>query len=304
MMGVAAAIDDQIAQCLGRHARAVYPAGARSWEITVPDLSTARVWMDGDWLAFRARLAEHGPSAILERKLSHALRANGYLLGAAKVACCSKTGEFWLLSDVPVDSDMHEDEDLDGAVAESCAGLCQLARIMNEDGEGSPAVIVSRAKSPAAGMIGDDLAQQCQEAGWNCTTRSDGRVVIPLDVPDAFCQATIGPVEQQWIRVAVELGPLPSAGACRLAAVWFLLSASCHVRWLRPVVGDAEAREVCRWEVLLKRPAEARQLSRALAALSVACQFCLREFESLRDEAVARWFVKLQIPKREGGGAR
>lgn len=307
MTGVAAAMDDQIAECLSRHAQAVCPASATSWEITVPDLPTIRVRLDGDWLSFRARLAEHGPSPILERKLSHALRANGYLLGTAKVACCSQTGEFWLVSDVSMGEDMEEDVDLDGAIAESLAAMCRLARMLNDDGDGSQAMIESPEKWPGAAMIGeigDDLARHCQEAGWNCTIRSDGRVLISLEVPDAFCQAIVEPVEQRWIRVAVEVGALPSSGVCRLAAVWFLLSASFHVRWLRPVIVDREGREVCRWEVLLKTPAEAWQLSRALAALSVACQLCFREFESLQDGTVASWFVRVQIPKPEVGGVR
>jgi hypothetical protein len=101
--------------------------------------------------------------------------------------------------------------------------------------------------------------------------------------------------------VAVEWGLLPMAGVCRLAAAWFLLSASYHVRWLRPVIEDANGQETCRWEVLLPNPVDSRPLDRALTAFSMACQLSVHEFEALRNEDVASWFVTLQIPNCEGG---
>jgi hypothetical protein len=302
MTGMTETVDDQIVECLNGRPQ-IQAAGPDSWEFTVPGVQRVSVQRDRDWLCLRAPLGESGSSEIPEGNLSHFLRAQGSLLTAAKLGYDSKTAQPWLLAEIPID----EEAELDGVVDQNLAAFQQLARIWNGDGgEHQPAAqardpsFARRAnlRSAVQDSVGDHMAEQCREAGWTYTARRDGRLMIPLDVRNGFCQVTIEPVDPSGVRVAFDLGWLPTEAACRLATAWFLLAASYRIRWARPVLVDAGGQDRCCWEVLLQSPTDSKRLDRALTALSVACQLCRREFEALRDEAVARWFVRFQIPKK------
>ena len=139
-----------------------------------------------------------------------------------------------------------------------------------------------------------ELAAQCRESGWTFAERS-GKLVVDLEVPDAFQQAAVEPKAQRGVAVSVDVTASgePLAMPCQEALALLLLRACGVVRMVRAAVEDVGSGTAARFEVLFSDTPCSAELAHAFSALSVACRIAGREAAILQhDEIVARAYLK------------
>jgi len=285
----AAALDES----LRHHACSAEPCGIGRWRFDVgdDDRLPARAWIAGEWLRIQTVADAAGRGRLDARGIQQMLQANAALEGGVKFALDDGANRGLLVAEILLSDDPA---DLAGRVRRACAGLRRGAAALF--GRNLPAQTASPLPSPTPPCI--DVPRLCSEAGWRPAARPDGRAVVPLEVPDLYLQATVGPCEQGGLQVEVALESVDGAASlCRRAVHVLLLSACRTVRMARAVarLRDGEAEELdCGWEVVLDDTPGASGLGHALAALSVACRLCAREVIALHDETIARKYLVIR----------
>jgi len=282
-----------VADLLRRHADSVLPDGGDAWKFKldaeVSLKATARI--ENDWLLLAAtpggKRRRKRPTAEHRARL---LRHNGELRGGVKFALEGDPPCPLLATEIPLSDD---EPGFEARFSGACAGFRQGAVMFSSkrrpSGHGNDEGNDPDTK-PDTGVEAN-LAPLCEEAGWQFTTRADGRLAVQLDVPGAFCQALTERDDQGGVHLRAWLeGGRPTATASRCAVDVLLLSACRVVRMARAVAGPAE---YC-WEITLADPPDALGLDHALSSLSVACRMSAREINVLQDEAIAQRYLTVR----------
>jgi hypothetical protein len=131
----------------------------------------------------------------------------------------------------------------------------------------------------ATGRDDDDLAQRCSDAGWTFTQRPDGELVVDLDVPDGFFQASVARHggAQTCVSVTLTSGVEFPAPECEAAFWVLLLRIGGAVRMARAVTQATGGGVAAGFEVRFASAPVAGELGHALSALSIACRAGGRE---------------------------
>jgi len=140
------------------------------------------------------------------------------------------------------------------------------------------------------------LRELCAEAGWECTERRGGGLLVNLEVPGSFHQAMLERTARGQVVLATQLaacdGTTPRL--CRHALGLLLLRACAVIRMARAAAHISGAEAAPRFEVVFDSAPCASELRHALCALSAACRLCGQEAEVLQaDERVAREYVAM-----------
>ena len=122
-----------------------------------------------------------------------------------------------------------------------------------------------------------------------------GKITLPLEVPDAFYQASIEAGSGDGVRFCVELADTDASASTTLRAVSLLLLLTTgRVRLVRAACRNMEDRVVFGLEAWLASGFCLEEVVRALSALSIACAMCGREVGVLQDETIARQYLEWQ----------
>jgi hypothetical protein len=137
-----------------------------------------------------------------------------------------------------------------------------------------------------------DIATLCLESGWHFEQRSDGSLVIDLDVSGFYVSAV---VEARVSGIAVEACIVPrllDADVRRTAVATLLLRANAAFRMVRAVFRSVAEQSQALLEAPLPADASAAELSRALGAVAVAARHCSAEAQMLAaDERLASAYM-------------
>ena len=144
---------------------------------------------------------------------------------------------------------------------------------------------------------GFDLRTLCEGTRWSFNQREDGSLVFDLSARESFHQALAQTHATGSVSVSAELmGCTDLSSASQRALSLMLLRASCSVRSVRAAVETRDHAAVVRFEAVYPTPPSPTEFEHSLAALAVACDLCGAETGALQDEAVARTYLRLQLP--------
>jgi len=283
---------ERVADLLRRHARDLVPVGPACWTLTVGDHTPEiRTQLKNKWLEFEAVLEVASPPAkVTAEQMTDLLIHNRDLKGGVKFALDPESRHVRLIAEIPWNADVDSEE----AIAAVFAGLCQ-GRDRAHSAEQTEQLTSVSADAAAVTGLGERVAKACQEGGWETVVRGDGRIVVQLDVPDAFCQAVFA-VDPK-VAFAVDLGLAPAHPTSRSAVAVLLLQACSLVRLARAIAKPVGDTVTFAWEVSLNDTRELCDLEPGLVALSMACRLTLRELSALqdeRDERIAAEYLRLR----------
>jgi hypothetical protein len=153
--------------------------------------------------------------------------------------------------------------------------------------------------SPNPARSGVDLPALLGEVGFSFSRRASG-LVVKLDVPDEFFEATIGECTVRGTVASVALEACNGwPNECRTALGLMLLSATARLRMVRASAERFDDNQTAaRFEVVFQGLLSAANLNHGLSALSVACGGWGKEVKALRDERVARSYLWIRdVPR-------
>lgn len=282
MMTISKAV--RVAETLAGCATSLEQRGPVEWTFSPiggEDLSV-KAHIQDDWLALTSRLSgrPYGPAVAT---LWGMLRENGKLPGGVKLARLSGEQQLSACAELRLDDEI----DLHARVAQVCAGL-RAAGALNSEVPGTRETTVPSASSSP------DLSELCGEAGWTCTQRPSGGLVVDLEVRDRFHQAMLEGRASGGVVVTTQLGSCggDSPERCRQALGLLLLRACGVVRMARAAADVVEGKGRARFEVAFDTSPCVAELTHALCSLTTACNLCAREAELLEsDERIARKYL-------------
>jgi len=304
-----------ITATLNQCCASVESSGHTRWTFPLSDGTDVQTTacMDGGWLLLDAPFFQ-SPTTNHESRLWQLLQWNATLPGGAKFAAPPAGPAVHVRAEV-----LLEDEvDLPRRIGEACAGFkVAAAKAARVDVIRSPLPPREPVLSPVEGGHDErvqwmaakddgapnaefvecspatDLAAQCRESGWAFAERS-GKLIVNLEVPDAFQQAVVEAKTQRRVAVLVDVitSGEPLAMPCQEALALLLLRTCAVVRMARAVVEERAAGVAARFEVLFSDTPCSAELAHAFSALSVACRISSREAAVLQhDETVAREYL-------------
>lgn len=292
-------LEQAVASVLEKRAQAVRRAGRQHWDFALsngrPVQVSARI--QDEWLVM------HAPLTGETGNWWELLRLNGRINGSAKFALAGRTQPVCLRAEIPTD----EEVDVPLRLHEWCHAF-QFALERFHAGQG----VRSRSSKTAAkrptktskpdhhGAGGFDLQALCEGTGWSFNQREDGSVAFDLtdlSARESFHQALARKCAPKGVSVSVELTACSDlSSASRRALSLMLLRASCSVRGVRAAVETRDHAEVVRFEAVYASPPSPTEFEHALGALAVACDLCGAETGALQDEAIAKTYLRLQLP--------
>jgi hypothetical protein len=218
----------------------------------------------------------------LPERLWTLLERNDRLSGGAKFVL-DAADQVQIRAEIPLDDDEPCDDPA-RLIEETCRGFREALS------HGSPA---RGPADSAGGPVSNDLSALLTAAGWPHTVRSNGDLVVPLDVPHGFFQALVRPRAECGVSFSVDLcSGRRLTPACRAALAVLLLRTSAIVRMVRAAAGEEEGLPAVRFEIMLRGELRSVQIEHALAALSVACRVSGTECGLLaRDEHLSEQFL-------------
>jgi hypothetical protein len=311
-----------ITKTLNDRAGLVEQLGPGSWEFSLSNGVDLRVaaHLDKEWLLMGARC----PGGLRHRSAQtvwHLLHANSRLAGAVKFAVPpGDRGEHELFAraELPIDDATN----LSGRIGAACAGFKAAAAahtsLLSARGllttgpepgamahgraEGIERIVEAQsggdgghaAEGPQESSVSSFLSRLCSDAGWEFTERSGGALVIGLDVPAGFHQATLQGSASGAVVLAAELHSVhPTPSPCQYALGVLLLRANGALRMARAAVGRSDAPAAARFEVVFGDPPCSRELAHGLSALSIACRLYAEEARLLQqDERIAQEYLR------------
>jgi hypothetical protein len=290
--------EDGIEIALRQCGASVKKAGNGRWELTVvngrPLGVSAR--LRDNWLLLDATLTD-GIAGLGWWEL---LRMNATLQGLSKFVVMPGGQSVHLRADIPLaeDQDAESDWGTDGLptgrLRETCVGLKEAYRCFRGDQSGdnrSAGYPVSEDDRTPHRV--EELRRLCVAAGLSFVERSEGKLMIDLDVRDGFYQACLQPRED-GVQVVVEIGRPEVLGETnRQALSVLLLGTGGLVKLARPSVQEKENHAALRFDVNFTTTPSSVELGHAFAALSVACALSGREVSALQDDNVARDYLAL-----------
>ena len=267
------------------------PVGPLSWSVALP-ANDARVHarLEAGWLLLDgpvpARAEQHSPWALLQ--------ANALLAGPGKFAL-GPGRRPRLRAEIPADDTSFLSARV-RAVADDFAHGAQL--LAGPGPTVAPASAGRPAPAPSTGgdapaPAAETLGALCESAGWTFIERSRERLMIALEVPDAFVQASVERVASGTVCVSTELARFDAlTPLSRRALAYLLLHASGLVHMARAAarVHEGEGASVG-FEVRLELPLTPAELNHALLSLTAAARLCGREISALRGERLARTYL-------------
>jgi len=135
------------------------------------------------------------------------------------------------------------------------------------------------------------LRELVTQLGWKTHEREDDSLLIDLEVPWGFLQATLEGTVESGARVFAEVSPLRASPSTREALAEFLGIADASIRYVRSTLEEEVASLRASFEARVDPEVEIEELARAVEAVSVACSVFGREIRALEDEALAREYV-------------
>jgi hypothetical protein len=263
------------AAALEQNSRQLDTVGNSSWRLQPRDAVRCFVnaTLEGNWLVLTAHdslglIADAAPRDLLQRCAG--------LPGFAKFALMPD-GSLQLRAELP----LIEEANLAGRIRETCEGFESAFTVYN---------FSKTACVPETPANKTDLKRLCTEAGWSFVERGPEKLLVELESPEGFRQATMVPTAD-GVHLSCELvscGLL--GGESREAIAAFLLSVSGVVRLARAAL----VADVAQLEVAFLAPPCAAEISSALESLSVGCSLCGEEIKMLQDPAIARQFLALR----------
>jgi len=245
--------------------------------------------IEEDWITIAA--GEAGKARIDDDpdRLWSRLVENGKLAGTVRFAV-GPSGEEMLRADIPVEGHGA----FEGELADTCRYLkeaCAKRRRARDAEDGYTA--------PSA----DEVGRLFEDSPWEIAVKNE-QVNATLDIPGNFVQARLTPRGPDTFRATAQLQTVAGeVGAQRRHAIGlFLLLASNAGRLVRPAVhpGTGRTRITCDVE-FRTYTSPARELGRALSALSVSVGMCRREIKALNHEAVGAAYLAVRAA---GGNGR
>lgn len=250
-------------------------AGDRwSFELRNGVAFAAQARVDDGWMILEAPAATAESSAPANETL---LRWNASLDGGARFVRSARCPQPCLRAEVPLDAGVP----LAPRIAAACAGFATARGLLHH----SEAV----ALAPVDGCTAEALLVRCRETAWPVKTREPGRVVVDLEVRDAFHQAEVRCGADGRIAATVPVfDPTATRDAdttaiCRRALALLLVRTSGVVRVVRAVLDDDASP---RFEAVYAEPSGV-ELAHAFAALSIACRVAGAAAAVLRDDESA-----------------
>lgn len=238
---------------------------------------------EAGWILFDASLPQRALSLSGGEDTAAVLLDVSESLGAGcKVALVGA-------SDLRLRAEQPERPEPDGAsqIADVAAGFASAA-----DHSAVARATLSNRAEVSADAPTPEIASLCREAGWRLQERSNGALVVDLEVDSAFVPAL---VEAQASGIGVEatvVTPLPDTGAGRAALAVLLMRANGAFRMVRAVIRANEGGSEAVLEARLPFDASAVELGLALGAVAVAAQHCAIEAQMLVcDERLARAYL-------------
>ncbi|MDQ2976156.1 MAG: hypothetical protein M3R69_12200 [Acidobacteriota bacterium] len=276
-----------ISKTLANCASSLERVGRWQWNFSLSNGHniSARARIDEQWLLIHAPLA-----ASAGHDAWDLLQLNAQLEGLSKFALLPGRERTYLCAEMPLDEDL----DLGARLRETCDGFKAALEVLHDEKAGAGTKLRSSAHSKLAGKNNrGDLRRLCEEAGWNFTEKSEGRLAIDLDVRGGFYQASAEERGTGGVLLSVELARNEfAADECRRALSTVLLRASGAVRLARAAIEKEEDQTLARFEANFVTAPCAAELNHALSALSVACALCGQEAKALQDEFVAKNYIK------------
>ena len=285
-------------------------AGPQRWSVALPEaLRETEVRLEAGWLFFDSP----PPDGAGRRSAWELLQANPSLAGPAKFAL-EPGRELRLKAELPVDDVSH----LASRARAVCRGFTNagavVARPRMEPRGAVPGSVgpESATEFAGGGEVGPESASAppgepvptgssaresfgalCEEAGWSFTERSRERLMVALDVPGAFYQASVEPFSGDSVLISAELARLDVVTALGRRALSYLLLNACGL--VRLARATAVVREdgptSIGFEVRLELPLSAVELDHSLSSLSAAARLCGREVKALCVERLATAYL-------------
>ena len=263
---------------------ACVPSGPSRWVIADPRWPRhLNARLDSRWLEIGGPLPDgaerHSPWDLLDAN-AHLAGPSRFALGPDRVAC--------LCAELP-----RETEGLAEWARAFVLDLGQARELLERSRAAWVAVPPAGASGPEPPVALDTVRAALESAGWSFTQRSETRLMVPLEVPDAFVQASVTLFESGRAGAAVEIGCFERLSPlARRALGTLLLSASGLVRLARPEVRvDEEERCTVAFATRLATPVSVAALDHALNSLTAAARLCGREVEALTALPLARTFL-------------
>lgn len=270
-------------------------SGDDCWELALrgdPSLEVA-ARLEPDWLLLETSCANTSPQDLNTDQLQRLLVHNRQLVGGAKFALVARPALLQVRAECFLDEGRS---DVGRWIDRACAGLGQAIGLLHET------VAIGAQADPGAAMPAGtvslteglpELEAACQSAAWPMSKRGDGRLLVQLDVTDAFCQATAERRPEGEVCLSVDLPCcLSESGPSRRATSLLLLAACRAVRMARATISPSK--DTFGWEARVGPNPTANQFQCALGALSVACQMSVHEAEALQEEPIAKRYLRLQ----------
>ncbi len=270
-----------------------------------------------DWLLMSAGFPGKHETVAIE--LWEIARANALLKGGAKFAEWPQEVGLFVRAELALD----EEVDVSARIGEACTGFKDASELYTRlEKDSAQWAVRSRSKSESRshsselkrsartetdcrGNSACDLRGLCERAEWAFSERSEGKLVVDLEVPDGFYQAALEEYPDGQVRVSAELARLEETPppVCRDALSLLLLRASGLLRMARGAVHTCDGAFAVRFEVVFDSPPCAPELAHGLSALSVACGLHGREVEVLQtDERIAAAYLKAGTGALGAGG--
>jgi hypothetical protein len=271
-------------------------AGPQRWSVLLPEelVDTELRLVDG-WLSFESA----PPSGVERCSAWELLRANALLDGLAKFALGPGRARV-LKAEVPA----FDASDLPSRVRGICRGFARAGSVLTGPAGVRGDSLATSEPVLASPSLGGTLGALCAEAGWSFTERNPDRLMVGLDVPGVFLQASVA-AHLGECRISVELARLGVLTALVRRALGYLLMNACGmVRFARATAAAFEDdRTSIGFEVRLELPLSAVELDHALSSLSAAARLCGREVNALCVERLATTYLNVHGPDRMRSGS-
>jgi len=255
----------------------------------------ASAWLTDHWLLVDAPFLEPAGGVTAWEVFA----ANALLPAGLKGCTGGSDPALRLRAELPI----LEHRPVAQSVQEVCVGLAAAVACFRPETLGARPPWRTETSGGSIAAADVDLRQLCAETSWPCTMRGSDTVMVELDVPGTFQQATVEMHPHRGVVVSVPVLPEPPrAPVCETAVGAFLLQATGAVRLARAATRTARG-PLCFEVVCTSVPATptAAELAHAFAALSLAWRCAGREAVVLAgDERIAQLYLDRAPPRIAG----
>ncbi len=265
----------------------VSQTSASGWDITLRNgaVQPLRALVTDEWLMLEAPLAAADDPGLAWRMLEW----NAGLGDVAKFVLNPDGRKVFLRSEIP----WCGGDGVSAPLDEALAGIRHGLALVHGETRGGLRPVLKESD------VGEETAMRLErvakETGWPFVVRGPGKVAFDLETSGTYQQALLETGSGGAVRLATELLLRDSLHEESREALGVLLLTACGaVRMARAAVDRSEELTAVRFEVCFPVLPDTDDLTRALAALSVACRLCAREAAALDDVRVARSYLAVR----------